>query len=208
MPPLRPVDYRTLTRVFERDGFAFNRQHGDHLIYTKAGVKRPLVIPTYKELPVFIIKKPPPYGRDEPRTVLRPPQELLAFALQEPPVGSLKESGWRRLAMETYYHPGDLAKFAEVGTGNKELWEKFQTYYAAVFADGALTEREKALIALGVAHALQCPYCIDAYSQACLEKGSNIEEMTEAVHVACALRGGASLVHGVQMRKVVEKLSM
>jgi 4-carboxymuconolactone decarboxylase len=110
--------------------------------------------------------------------------------------------------METYYHPGDLAKFAEVGKGNKELWEKFQSYYAAVFREGALTEREKALIALGVAHAVQCPYCIDAYSQACLEKGSNIEEMTEAVHVACAIRGGASLVHGVQMRNVVEKLSM
>ena len=55
---------------------------------------------------------------------------------------------------------------------------------------------------------MQCPYCIDAYSQACLEKGSNTEEMTEAVHVACAIRGGASLVHGVQMRNVVEKLSM
>jgi 4-carboxymuconolactone decarboxylase len=110
--------------------------------------------------------------------------------------------------METYYHPEDLAKFAEIGTANKELWEKFQSYYAAVFRDGALTEREKALIALGVAHAVQCPYCIDAYSQACLEKGSNIEEMTEAVHVACAIRGGASLVHGVQMRNVVEKLSM
>ena len=110
--------------------------------------------------------------------------------------------------METYYHPGDLAKFAEIGAGNKELWEKFQSYYAAVFAEGALTEREKALIALAVAHAVQCPYCIDAYSHACLEKGSNIEEMTEAVHVACALRGGASLVHGVQMRNAVGKLSM
>jgi len=110
--------------------------------------------------------------------------------------------------MDTYYHPGDLGKFAEVGAGNKELWEKFQSYYVAVFAEGALTEREKALIALAVAHAVQCPYCIDAYSQACLEKGSNIEEMTEAVHVACALRGGASLVHGVQMRNAVGKLSM
>ena len=110
--------------------------------------------------------------------------------------------------MDTYYHPGDLAKFAEIGAGNKELWEKFQSCYATVFAEGALTEREKALIALGVAHAVQCPYCIDAYSQACLEKGSNIEEMTEAVHVACALRGGASLVHGVQMRNAVGKLSM
>ena len=62
--------------------------------------------------------------------------------------------------------------------------------------------------ALAVAHTVQCPYCIDAYTQASLEKGSNIEEMTEAVHVACAIRGGASLVHGVQMRNVAEKLSM
>ncbi len=110
--------------------------------------------------------------------------------------------------MESYYHPHDLSKFAEMGQGNKELWEKFFAYYSAVFADGALTEREKALIALGVAHAVQCPYCIDAYTQSCLEKGSNVEEMTEAVHVACAIRGGASLVHGLQMRNVAQKLSM
>jgi 4-carboxymuconolactone decarboxylase len=110
--------------------------------------------------------------------------------------------------METYYHPRDLGKFAEMGKGNKALWDKFMEYYGAVFAEGALTEREKALIALAVAHTVQCPYCIDAYTQASLEKGSNIEEMTEAIHVACAIRGGASLVHGVQMRNVAEKLSM
>lgn len=45
MASLRPVDYGTLAKVFERDGFTFSRQHGDHLIYTKLGVKRPLVIP-------------------------------------------------------------------------------------------------------------------------------------------------------------------
>lgn len=110
--------------------------------------------------------------------------------------------------MENYYHPGDLNKFAEMGKGNKDLWEKFSAYYAAVFTEGELTEREKALIGLGVVHAVQCPYCIDAYTQACLEKGANVEEMTEAVHVACAIRGGASLVHGVQMRNVAQKLSM
>lgn len=110
--------------------------------------------------------------------------------------------------METYYHPRDLTKFADMGKGNAMLWEKFMSYYNAVFAEGALTEREKALIALGVAHAVQCPYCIDAYTQACLEKGSSVEEMTEATHVACAIRGGASLAHGVQMRNVAEKLTM
>ena len=59
-----------------------------------------------------------------------------------------------------------------------------------------------------MAHAVQCPYCIDAYTQTCLGKGSDLNEMTEAVHVAVAIRGGASLVHGVQMRNVAEKLSM
>lgn len=110
--------------------------------------------------------------------------------------------------MDTYYHPHDLGKFADMGQGNPELWEKFMAYYGAVFAEGALTAREKALIALGVSHAIQCPYCIDAYTQAGLQNGSNLEEMTEVVHVACAIRGGASLVHGVQMRNVATKLSM
>jgi 4-carboxymuconolactone decarboxylase len=88
------------------------------------------------------------------------------------------------------------------------LGRKFFDYYSAVFSEGELTEREKSLIALAVAHAVQCPYCIDAYTQACLEKGSNLSEMTEAVHVAAAIRGGASLVHGVQMRKLAQKVSM
>jgi len=110
--------------------------------------------------------------------------------------------------MKNYYVPDDLAKFAEIGKDAPELARKFFDYYGAVFAEGALTGREKALIALAVAHAVQCPYCIDAYTRASLEKGSNLEEMTEAVHVAGAIRGGASLVHGVQMRKIAESISM
>lgn len=110
--------------------------------------------------------------------------------------------------METYYTPADLAKFGDIGKYAPELARKFFDYYGAVFADGALAEREKALIALAVAHAVQCPYCIDASTHVCLEKGSNLEEMIEAVHVVNAIRGGASLVHGVQMRKIAEKISM
>src|SRR5919201_6175821 len=110
--------------------------------------------------------------------------------------------------METYYNPKDLARFPEIGKDVPELWQKFLAWYNAVFAEGALSEREKALIALAVAHAVQCPYCIDAYTTTSLEKGATPEQMTEAVHVAAAIRGGASLVHGVQMRNQLEKLSM
>lgn len=108
--------------------------------------------------------------------------------------------------METYYKPEDLEKFSTISEGAPELWKKFSEWYGAVFAEGALTEREKALIALAVAHAVQCPYCIDAFTKTCLEKGSNNEQMTEAVHVASAIRGGASLVHGLQMKNAAAKL--
>ena len=110
--------------------------------------------------------------------------------------------------METYYKPEDLGKFGGIAEWDKELAAKFFDWYGEVFKAGALSAREKALIALAVAHAVQCPYCIDAYTQESLEKGFSEEQMMEAVHVAAAIRGGASLVHGVQMMEKAKKLSM
>ena len=63
-------------------------------------------------------------------------------------------------------------------------------------------------ISLAVATAVQCPYCIDSYTQDCLSKGVDEEQMTEAVHVAAAIKGGAALVHGVQMKNIVKKLEL
>ena len=108
--------------------------------------------------------------------------------------------------MNTYYNPADLSKFAAMGEDAPALWEKFMAYYGAVFEDGALSAREKSLIALAVAHAVQCPYCIDAYTTASLENGSDTAQMTEAIHVSCAIRGGAALVHGVQMKNIADKI--
>lgn len=108
----------------------------------------------------------------------------------------------------TYYDPKDLRKFGKVSEWDKELGDKFFDYYGEVFKEGALSAREKSLIALAVAHTIQCPYCIDAYSTDSLKRGIEKEEMMEALHVATAIRGGASLVHGVQMMNKVDKLSM
>jgi alkylhydroperoxidase/carboxymuconolactone decarboxylase family protein len=110
--------------------------------------------------------------------------------------------------MNTYYNPDDLKKFGKIGDFQQELADKFFSYYGDVFKDGALTAREKSLIALAVAHAVQCPYCIDAYSTDTVEKGCSESEMMEAVHVAAAIRGGATLVHGVQMMNKVKEISM
>jgi alkylhydroperoxidase/carboxymuconolactone decarboxylase family protein len=110
--------------------------------------------------------------------------------------------------MDQYYKPEHLSHFSQISEGQPELAEKFFAYYGAVFADGALSMREKALIALAVSHTVQCPYCIEAYSKECLQQGSDLEQMTEAVHVATAIRGGSSLVHGMQMIDQVKQLGM
>ena len=110
--------------------------------------------------------------------------------------------------MTTYYNPQDLKKFKSISDWNKELGDKFFDYYEKVFEEGALSAREKSLIGLAVAHAIQCSYCIDAFSTDSLQRGITKEEMMESIHVASSVRGGASLVHGVQMMNKVNKLEM
>ena len=56
MAAIRPVHFSRLVRVFELDGFTFDRQEGDHRIYVRPRTRRPIVIPEYREVPVFIIK--------------------------------------------------------------------------------------------------------------------------------------------------------
>ena len=86
--------------------------------------------------------------------------------------------------------------------------ESIVTPMGATMGEGALSRREKALIALAVAHTVQCPYCIDAYTKGSLEAGADLDQMTEAVHVAAAIKGGAALVHGVQMLEHHDEVAM
>lgn len=111
--------------------------------------------------------------------------------------------------MSTYYDPKDLKKFGQIKEYQEEMGEQFFDWYEnATHGDTALTQREKALIALAVSHAVQCPYCIDAYTTASLESGADEEQMMEAVHVAAAVKAGTTLIYGLQMKRQIEKLTM
>ena len=109
---------------------------------------------------------------------------------------------------DTYYNPKDLKNFKNLSEWSAPLGDAFFTYYQKVFEEGALSAREKSLIALAVAHVVKCPYCIDAYTQDALKRGIEEEEMMEAVHVGAAIKSGAVLVHGVQMMNRYDQLSM
>ena len=56
MPKFTPVEWQRLERVFLAAGFRFVRQEGSHRSYVRPGVARPVVIPAYREVPVFIIR--------------------------------------------------------------------------------------------------------------------------------------------------------
>lgn len=109
----------------------------------------------------------------------------------------------------TYYDPKDLKRFGQISELQPEMGKQFFDWYEnATHGDTALTQREKSLIALAVSHAIQCPYCVDAYTTGSLENGADEEQMMEAVHVAAAVKAGSTLIYGVQMKRQIEKLSM
>lgn len=56
MPAIKPLHYKKLIKIFEAAGWKYSRTKGDHLVFVKKGFLRPVVIPAYKNVPVFIIK--------------------------------------------------------------------------------------------------------------------------------------------------------
>lgn len=57
MPRITPIHFRRLAKVFEKEGFIYSRTEGDHMVYTRKGTLRPIIIPKYKEIPEFIVLK-------------------------------------------------------------------------------------------------------------------------------------------------------
>jgi alkylhydroperoxidase/carboxymuconolactone decarboxylase family protein len=111
--------------------------------------------------------------------------------------------------MNQYSDPKDLKSFGKIAEWQEEMGAKFFDYYSSVTeGDSALTAREKALIALAVSHAIQCSYCIDAYTTNSLQSGADEEQMMEAVHVAAAVKAGTTLIYARQMQRQVEKVTM
>ena len=76
-----------------------------------------------------------------------------------------------------------------------EANEAFENFGRAVFADGALPQQVKQLIAVAVAHVTQCPYCITGHTRLAHRKGATPEEVMEAIWVAAEMRAGGAYAH-------------
>ncbi len=76
-----------------------------------------------------------------------------------------------------------------------ETHDAFTAFSKQVFADGALSEVTKQLIAVAVAHTTQCPYCIRGHTQLAQTKGASAEQVMEAIWVAAEMRAGGAYAH-------------
>ena len=105
---------------------------------------------------------------------------------------------------DAYYRRQDLDRFGEMGESRGELYQAYEQWSQRVFAEGSLSKKVKHLIATAVSHALQCPYCIDAHTRSSYGSGATRDEIVEAIHVAGVIRGGSTLVHGIQALDALE----
>jgi AhpD family alkylhydroperoxidase len=104
---------------------------------------------------------------------------------------------------ESLYHPTT----PEIARRRKELapgiHDAFESFSRAVFADGALDERTKQLIAVAVAHTTQCPYCIQGHTRLARRRGATDEQIMEAVWVAAEMRAGGAYAHSTVALEVL-----
>jgi AhpD family alkylhydroperoxidase len=105
---------------------------------------------------------------------------------------------------KSMYHPTT----PEQAQRRKELapgvHDAFQSFSKAVFADGALPEKTKQLIAVAVAHVTQCPYCINGHTKLAIRKGNTPEEIMEAIWVAAEMRAGGAFAHSTLALEAIE----
>lgn len=83
----------------------------------------------------------------------------------------------------------------------------FGTLFSAVMKDGALTTKQKELVALGIAVAQRCSPCIILHVQKCLEAGCSKAEIMEAASVAVMMQGGPAYTHLPVVLDAIEALT-
>ena len=93
----------------------------------------------------------------------------------------------------TLLHPGLMEKTALYENWSPEPSKAFKKLAQACFEDGALSRLEKELIAVGSAHVLKCPYCIDYHIHLAYAAGAEKEQLIEAAWIGITMSARACL---------------
>jgi AhpD family alkylhydroperoxidase len=110
--------------------------------------------------------------------------------------------------MSEYFYPLDGRKYyKDLEEAQKDMFQAFRNFNNEVFEkESALSRKVKELIAIGVAHTTQCPYCIEGHVRAAKKAGASDQEIAEAVFVASALRAGGAFAHSTISMSVLKEV--
>ena len=97
------------------------------------------------------------------------------------------------------YDLANLRKLPVLAENAPAAMKAFEALNGAVFTDGALPTKTKELIAVAIAIAVQCPYCIEVHKKNAVKAGATEQELSEAAFVAVAIGAGAALTHGTHV---------
>lgn len=82
--------------------------------------------------------------------------------------------------------------------------QAFSEFNSAVLKEGALTKKEKEIIAVAIAHVTECPYCIDSHTRSAKAEGASLEELVEAVFVVAGVEAGGAVTHSTHMQNALD----
>ena len=110
--------------------------------------------------------------------------------------------------MSEYFYPLDGRKrYKNLEAAQKDMFQAFKNFNYEIFdKESALPRKVKELIAIGVAHTTQCPYCIETHVKAAKKAGASDQEIAEVAFVAAALRAGGAFAHSIISMGVLEEM--
>ena len=93
----------------------------------------------------------------------------------------------------------NLKKLPKTGTLAPDAMAAFWAYDNAALVSGAIPKKYKELMAIAVALATQCVYCIEVHRQQAVKAGVTEQELAEVIHIAAAVRAGGAITHGTHL---------
>jgi AhpD family alkylhydroperoxidase len=85
-----------------------------------------------------------------------------------------------------------------------EQLQAFSEFNTAVMKEGALTKKEKEIIAVAIAHVTECPYCIDSHTRQAKAEGASLAELVEAVFVVAGVEAGGVVTHSTHIHNALD----
>jgi AhpD family alkylhydroperoxidase len=95
------------------------------------------------------------------------------------------------------YKRSNSKRLMELREINSSLTDSFFAFDKQAMKENLISGKDKELMAVAIAHVTGCPYCIDGHTKGAKKKGASMEEITEAIFVATALKAGSALAHSV-----------